>query len=69
MPHLRRESIIDSFCPTAGRAGVTIAPMNNKVAVLVAVSLVAVGVGGYWLGQQRGSGGQGKPAGPTAVIT
>jgi membrane fusion protein (multidrug efflux system) len=41
--------------------------MNNKVAVLVAVSLVAVGVGGYWLGQQRGSGGQGKPAGPTAA--
>ena len=41
--------------------------MNNKVAVLVAVSLVAVGVGGYWLGQQRGSGGLGKPAGPTAA--
>ncbi|MBK6803803.1 MAG: efflux RND transporter periplasmic adaptor subunit [Betaproteobacteria bacterium] len=41
--------------------------MNNKVAVLVAVSLVAVGVGGYWLGQQRGSGGQGKPPGPTAA--
>lgn len=42
--------------------------MNNKVAVVVAVSLVAVGVGGYWLGQQRGSGGQGKPPGPTAAV-
>lgn len=41
--------------------------MNNKVAVLVVVALVAVGLGGYWIGQQRGSGGPGKPATPTAT--
>lgn len=41
--------------------------MNNKVAVLVVVALVAVGLGGYWIGQQRGSGGPGKPATPTTA--
>ena len=41
--------------------------MNNKVAVLVVVALVAVGLGGYWIGQQRGSGGPGNPATPTAT--
>lgn len=41
--------------------------MNNKVAVLVVVALVAVGLGGYWFGQQRGSGGPGKTATPTAT--
>lgn len=41
--------------------------MNNKVAVLVVVALVAVGLGGYWIGQQRGSGGPGKPAAQTAA--
>ena len=40
--------------------------MNNKVAVLVVVALIAVGLGGYWLGQQRLSGGQGGPAATTA---
>jgi membrane fusion protein (multidrug efflux system) len=45
--------------------------MNNKVAVLVVVALIAVGLGGYWLGQARltGSAGGGAPsgAGPTAT--
>lgn len=67
MPPPLHESIIEDFCPTAGRAGATTAPMNNKVAVLIAVALVLVGIGGYWLGQQRGSGGPGKPASPTAA--
>ena len=67
MPPPLHESIIKDFCPTAGRAGATTAPMNNKVAVLIAVALVLVGIGGYWLGQQRGSGGPGKPASPTAA--
>jgi len=67
LPPPLHESIIEDFCPTAGRAGATTAPMNNKVAVLIAVALVLVGIGGYWLGQQRGSGGPGKPASPTAA--
>lgn len=40
--------------------------MNNKVAVLVVVALVVVGLGGYWLGQKRGNGVAGGAAGPTA---